>query len=132
MSERNKQVVSRRLGLLSCTARPARRSPTPRSEYVRRVAPHIAEGIRSGLLAASVEACDPADARPARARAGRLARVDDRRRPACRAVLWRAMAGRPVDRSGFSTREAPPRALKSAPLRRRTVVGDRQRRGGRG
>jgi DNA-binding CsgD family transcriptional regulator len=32
------------------------------AEYVRRLAPRIAEGIRSGLLAASAEACDPADA----------------------------------------------------------------------
>jgi DNA-binding CsgD family transcriptional regulator len=31
-------------------------------EYVRRLAPRLAEGIRAGLLAASVEACDPADA----------------------------------------------------------------------
>jgi DNA-binding CsgD family transcriptional regulator len=30
--------------------------------YVRRIAPNLAEGIRAGLLAASVEACDPADA----------------------------------------------------------------------
>ena len=32
------------------------------TQYVRRVAPLLAEGIRAGLLAASVEACDPADA----------------------------------------------------------------------
>jgi DNA-binding CsgD family transcriptional regulator len=31
-------------------------------EYVRRLSPRLAEGIRSGLLAASVEACDPGDA----------------------------------------------------------------------
>jgi DNA-binding CsgD family transcriptional regulator len=30
--------------------------------YVRRIAPYLADGIRAGLLAASVEACDPADA----------------------------------------------------------------------
>ena len=30
--------------------------------FVRRIAPYLAEGIRAGLLAASVEACDPADA----------------------------------------------------------------------
>jgi DNA-binding CsgD family transcriptional regulator len=30
--------------------------------YVRRLAPRLAEGIRSGLLAAGAEACDPADA----------------------------------------------------------------------
>jgi DNA-binding CsgD family transcriptional regulator len=31
------------------------------AEYVRRLAPHLAEGIRAGLLAAAVEAADPAD-----------------------------------------------------------------------
>jgi DNA-binding CsgD family transcriptional regulator len=31
-------------------------------EYVRRLAPRLAEGIRSGLLAASIEACHPGDA----------------------------------------------------------------------
>jgi DNA-binding CsgD family transcriptional regulator len=30
--------------------------------YVARIAPYLAEGIRAGLLAASVETCDPADA----------------------------------------------------------------------
>ncbi len=30
--------------------------------YIRRLTPRVAEGIRAGLLAASVEACDPADA----------------------------------------------------------------------
>src|SRR3954452_16903803 len=30
--------------------------------YVRRLAPRLAEGIRAGLLAPSVDACDPADA----------------------------------------------------------------------
>ena len=32
------------------------------ADYVRRLAPSLAEGIRSGLLAASVDACDAADA----------------------------------------------------------------------
>jgi DNA-binding CsgD family transcriptional regulator len=31
-------------------------------EYVRRLAPRLAEGIRSGLLAASIETCHPGDA----------------------------------------------------------------------
>ena len=132
MSERNKQV-SRPLGLLSCTARPARRSPTPRSEYVRRVAPHIAEGIRSGLLAASVEACDPADAPGLLLLApdGSLVSTTAAGRRAGQYSGGRWRAGR-WPGPGSSTREAPPRPLKSAPLRRRTVVGNCQRRGGRG
>jgi DNA-binding CsgD family transcriptional regulator len=32
------------------------------AEYVRRLAPALAEGIRAGLLAASIELCDPEDA----------------------------------------------------------------------